>query len=207
MADLSVGPRAVDALVAEDEDDGTENERGSRSKRERRHSTEAKGKGRAVDSDKFVEVNLFLASDKTDGRVQRARKKRRLSAADEVDPDDLDEDGSLNTKARREPSNLQNGHSKDVSLNAADRLYFARIYQNSQRLPLRDMKGLCPVWAKTRRALQSAADYLREPVKTIGASVHIGVGGIAQGIILEGQAGQGTFWGTGEQAGTIVTSM
>ena len=205
MANLLLRPSAVDA--SDDEDD-VENERRSESKRPSTRSTESKGKGRAVDPDRIGDMNHFLASDNADGRVKRVRKERRLSATGEVDPDDLDDDGRFNRNARRKSSHLQNGQSKEVSPNADDRLYFARLDQNCQRLPLRDMKGLCPVWAKTRRALQSAADYLRQPVKTVGASVHVGVGGIARGVILEGQAaGQGTYWGTGKRAGTIVTSM
>lgn len=53
---------------------------------------------------------------------------------------------------------------------------------------LSDMRLPCPVWSNTRKALQSAVEYLRAPSRTGGASVDIGPGGMARGVILEGKA-------------------
>jgi len=171
---------------------------------ERRLSATEKGKGRASDLSMDPDSSGFLQFEDASSRSKRVRKKRRLSAAGEIDPNDLNDDGSLAKKPRPKP----NGHVQELPLTAGDRAYFARIEQTALRPPLSDMKGPCPVWAKTRHALQSAAEYLRQPVKTVGASVGIGAGGVARGVILEGQApGQGVFWGRGKQAGTIVTSM
>ncbi len=61
------------------------------------------------------------------------------------------------------------------------------------------MSGQCSLWAVTRRALQGAAEYLRNPVMTDGASVEIGEGGIARGVILEGQEPEPKgYWGGAE---------
>lgn len=186
---------AIDQTITVEEDGG------------RKYSTEEKGKGRATDLD-VSDNNRSFEVDEVEGRAKRVRKKRRLSAAGEIDPNDLNDDGSVNKKARRKFSLLTNSHMKETPLTADDRAYFARLDDNARRPPLLDMKGFCPIWSKTRRALQSAAEYLRQPVKTVGASVEIGVSGVARGVILEGQTPQqGSFWGSGRQAGTIITSM
>jgi len=140
-------------------------------------------------------------------RGQRVRKKRRLSAAGEIDPNDIDDNGTVLKKARRRTTSDSNSMPL-LPLTADDRAYFSRIDANNARPPLADMRGSCPVWANTRQALQAAAEYLRQPVKTVGGCVQIGVGGVARGVILEGQTpGQGTFWGSGTQAGTILISL
>jgi hypothetical protein len=96
----------------------------------------------------------------------------------------------------------------DPPLTADDRAYFARIEANSRKPGLNQMKAPCPVWADTRRSLTSAVEYLWSPVKTAGASVEVAQGGIARGLILEGQSpAPGAYWGTGRRAGTIVASM
>jgi hypothetical protein len=96
----------------------------------------------------------------------------------------------------------------DPPISADDRAYYARVEANNRKEGLRGMKGECPVWADTRKELCAAVEYLRDPRKTAGASVEVGKGGIARGVILEGQApAQEGFWGRGERAGTIVCSM
>lgn len=171
-------------------------------------STADKGEGRAMDGHFSEGTKRFLEAEQVDGRGKRVRKKRRLSAAGEIDPNDLNDDGSVNKKTRWTSTLVKNGYVAQPPLTVDDKAYFARLDANARRPPLSDMKGPCPVWGKTRRALQSTAEYLRQPVKTIGASVEIGVGGIARGVILEGQIPrQGVFWGEGEQAGTIITYM
>ena len=116
--------------------------------------------------------------------------------------------GSGGVAKKRQVKNAPKVPKADPTLSADDRAYFARVEANSQKAWLKSMKGACPVWADTRRALCSAVDYLKEPTKTVGASVDMGKGGVARGVILEGQPlGQGGFWGKGSQAGTIVCSM
>ncbi|WVQ78260.1 hypothetical protein IAT38_000344 [Cryptococcus sp. DSM 104549] len=99
-------------------------------------------------------------------------------------------------------------NASHLPLSSTDQRYFARLDANTRKAPLAEMLGPCPVWAKTRRSLQAAVEYLREPSKTAGASVDIGVGGIARGVILEGMAdAQGIYWGQGDNVGTIMTSI
>lgn len=110
--------------------------------------------------------------------------------------------------SKRPVRNAPKVPTADPAMTANDRAYFARIEANDRKEGLKAMKGECPVWADTRKALCSAVEYLRNPSKTVGASVEVGKGGIARGVILEGQApGSKTFWGRGERAGTIVCSM
>ncbi|WVQ98537.1 hypothetical protein IAU59_005663 [Kwoniella sp. CBS 9459] len=93
-------------------------------------------------------------------------------------------------------------------ISPADQAYFDRLQANAQKRPLTDMNGPCPVWGKTKRALQNTVEYLREPMETIGGSVEIGAGGLARGVILEGDVNaQGLYWGTGEHAGTIIAAI
>lgn len=185
-------------------DDTVSKETRQESPSERRLSPSEKGKGRASDFEPSCDPNGFLEPDEEGGRGKRVRKKRRLSSAGEIDPNVLNDDGSVNKKARVK----SNVHVKEIPLTAEDRAYFARVAQNELRGPLSIYRTACPLWARTRRALQSAAECFRQPDKTIGASVGIGMGGVARGIIFEGDApGKGVFWGEGERAGTIVTSM
>ncbi|OWT42197.1 hypothetical protein C362_00569 [Cryptococcus neoformans Bt1] len=89
-----------------------------------------------------------------------------------------------------------------------DELYFARLKANELKPALSDTRGLCPVWAQTRRGLQAALEYFREPKRTSGASVDISGGGVARGVLLEGAVeAQGVYWGQGERIGTIMTSI
>ena len=195
-------------VVADEEDEGGTDGPVFDGETGRRLSAEEKGKGKAIDCDvELSEVKDDVGPD--GGRGKRVRRKRRLSADGEIDPNDLNADGSVNKKARRKSNIRANGQtSKAPILCAADKLYFARLEENAKRPALNDMKGPCPLWAKTRKALQSVAEYLRDPGKTIGACVDIGVGGVARGVILEGAAHeQRAFWGTGAEAGTIITSM
>nr|XP_018264086.1 uncharacterized protein I303_03964 [Kwoniella dejecticola CBS 10117]OBR86244.1 hypothetical protein I303_03964 [Kwoniella dejecticola CBS 10117] len=133
---------------------------------------------------------------------QKGQKKRKLSISVQGDP----------KRVRRKSNRDSLGPlplSTDLPLSRADQAYFARLEENAKKPPLRDMYGPCPVWAKTRKSLQSAAEYLRDPKRTAGASVEIGAGGLARGVILEGEVpgAQGIFWGTGKDAGTIITAI
>lgn len=154
--------------------------------------------------------------------AKRVKKKRRLSASNEIDPDSLDLDDSPRNKKPRKrvptiphPPSLSPTIAKSDMHNAnpakhtsADAAYFERIDRNARRPLLASQRSACPVWAKTRKALQAATEYLRNPVRTDGGSVEIGVGGVARGVILEGDAsGCGTFWGESDHYGTIVTCL
>lgn len=93
-------------------------------------------------------------------------------------------------------------------MSAADRAYVERLQRNAEQPYLTEMSGQCSLWAVTRRALQGAAEYLRNPVMTDGASVEIGEGGIARGVILEGQEpGPKGYWGERKMAGTMFCAM
>lgn len=96
-----------------------------------------------------------------------------------------------------------------LPLSQIDQDFEERVKVNSAKPVLgRDIKGRCPVWANTRRGLQSALEYMRNPIKTAGASVDISPGGMARGIILEGETPSAlAFWGKGEEGGTLILPM
>jgi hypothetical protein len=96
----------------------------------------------------------------------------------------------------------------DIPLSQADQAFADRMEANRLKPNVGITKGPCPVWSYTRRGLQSTLDYLRKPTKTGGASVNIGPGGMARGVILEGQAPSDlTFWGSGLNGGTLMLPM
>jgi hypothetical protein len=167
-----------------------------------------KGKGRALETDSEAEA-VESPTDGFEGRGKRIRKARRLGS-DELDPNNLLPDGTLKRVAKKKPprTTVPVFTADEPPMTKDDEAYFARVEANAARPALRDMRGACPVWALKRRDLSAAAEYLRDPKKTEGGSVEIGVGGLARGVILEGVApGQGTFWGKGAQAGTIVVAL
>lgn len=95
-----------------------------------------------------------------------------------------------------------------LPLSHADKAFADRMEVNRNKTPLGNMKGPCPVWSNTRKGLQSALEYLRNPTKTGGASVDISPGGMARGLILEGQSPSDvTYWGNGVNAGTLMLPM
>lgn len=149
------------------------------------------------------------------GRGKRVRKKRRLSASDELDPNLLNFDGTGLRKPRPRasrvshlpPPRLGPLRPEDVRPSDDDVRYRAAVAANDERPPLTDMRGFCPAWADRRRGLFGAAEYLRNPVPTTGASVDIGASGLARGVVLEGQPSQPGWWGEGARTGTIVAAM
>jgi hypothetical protein len=174
--------------------------------------------GRGVEA----EMDVDDAEDDAQGggRGMRVKKKRRLSAAGMIDPNTVDANGTLLKPRKRQPrpselplpvsapSYSRSTESAAPPLSLADQAYANRELENSMKPQRTKMKGPCPVWAKTRRALLSTLEYMQNPRRVEGGSVEIGSGGIARGIILEGVApGQGTYWGVGKEAGTIVTCL
>jgi hypothetical protein len=144
--------------------------------------------------------------DDDQGRGKRVKKKRRLSANGEVDPTTVDNDGSPLKSVRRTAHSTYIAQPRDVF--AADKAYATRLEANASKRPLDGMRSPCPVWANNRRALQAAVEYFRNPIRTEGGSVEVGTGGLARGVILEGTPpGQGTFWGQGNETGTIVACL
>jgi hypothetical protein len=159
------------------------------------------------------------------------KKKRRLSLTDEVDPNHIDTSVIISLPPRhitspppsvaaptslpklkkpqlKKSSYAQPRRKSTTAITPEETAFLSRVAKNAAKPALKDMKGTCPIWSNTRKALQSAAEYLRDPVKTQGASVHIGVGGVARGLILEGEIQDtGVYWGEGEQAGSILTYM
>jgi hypothetical protein len=95
------------------------------------------------------------------------------------------------------------------NLSPTDKAFAERVEANNRKPVLgRNIKGLCPVWSNTRRGLQSALEYMRNPIKTAGASVDISPGGMARGIILEGQTPSDlAYWGENEEGGTLILPM
>ncbi|WWC85264.1 uncharacterized protein L201_000126 [Kwoniella dendrophila CBS 6074] len=179
-------------------------------------STSAKGKGKApeqlyiappplpdlpsVARETPMEIDLTVSPIDQ----MTSSKKRRLSSTAEADP----------KRVRRKSNTIRDTNSllplsSDLPLSKTDREYFSRLEDNARKSPLTDMRGPCPVWAKTRRSLQVAAEYFRNPTSSAGASVEIGAGGIARGVILEGEVmgAQGLFWGQGKDTGIIMTSI
>lgn len=166
-----------------------------------------KGKGRAPETTARTngshDVNGAQHDDS--GRGKREKKKRRLSNASD------EEAQSKSTKSNK--NNQPAGSASRVEslppLSKEDQAYFDRVTANRSRPSLGGrMKGPCPVWSNTRRALLSSVEYMANPVRTIGASVAIGPGGMARGIILEGQAPSDlTYWGKGSTGGTLLLPM
>ncbi|WWD01676.1 hypothetical protein V866_008622 [Kwoniella sp. B9012] len=177
-------------------------------------SSSAKGKGKAVQQhhSDFPTTNPDLLHEpmnldqpmSTNGGKEKPRKKRRLSGG---------AGGEIGVKRIRRKSHRDSTsvlpHTSKHPLSPADRQYFSRLEANAKKPPLTDMHGPCPVWAKTRGSLHAACEYLRNPKTTAGASVEIGVGGIARGVILEGDIpdAQGAYWGMGKDTGTIITAI
>lgn len=175
---------------------------------ERRLSAEEKGKGRAteIQGDTPAITNGF---EEDIGRGKRVKKKRRLSATGEIDPQSVNDRGTV-VKRRKQAAaaSISQPPEMEGPLSVEDQRYFARIKDNETRPRLSEMKGTCPVWSTTRRGLQAGTEYLRNPSRTAGASVEIGVGGVARGLILEGlTASTRHFWGVQGDAGTLVVPM
>lgn len=180
-----------------------------------------KGKGKAKapppSSDSEEDESDTAAPREDGGRGKRIKKKRRLSASDEVDPNLLNFDGSgfRKPRAARQPkaglpgATMEPTRPEDVTPSKADVEHFESVAKNNERPDLHDMRGFAPVWADRRRALAAAVEAFRAPQTTPGASVSVGPSGIARGVILEGKPPleMRTYWGTGERIGTIITSM
>jgi hypothetical protein len=154
-----------------------------------------------------------VAEDVDGGRGKRTKKKRRLSAGEEIDPDTIDDDGHIllpRKKSHARPSLPVPPPAPVVEAKSTseDQAYFDRIEKNNRKPNLKNMRAACPAWATTRRALQSGAEYFRNPKKIEGGSVEVGVGGVARGVIFEGRSvGGGNYWGVKGAAGTMVTSL
>ncbi|WVF72399.1 hypothetical protein IAT40_007214 [Kwoniella sp. CBS 6097] len=179
----------------------------------------------------LVEGPRYSAAEKGKARASESQLLPFTSSAQQLPVEaqhtamDLDPASGTShvTKKRRSSTAAENGAKRvrrksgrdslgplqgDIPLSPADRAYFTRLEVNNHKRPLVDMNGPCPVWAKTRRALQASVEYMRDPKQTAGGRVEIGVGGIARGLILEGDIeAQGLYWGTGEHSGTIITAI
>jgi hypothetical protein len=163
-----------------------------------------KGKGRAN------------GEESDEGRGKRVKKKRRLSAADEMDPNTLNFDGTGIRKARARPSkppalpSSRAGYLRpeDVTPTPEDEAY--AVLAAREAPALEDPRGIPPFWAERRLALQGALLNFGDPVRTTGASVGIGRSGVATSIVLDGAPNESVeahFFGTGERAGTILANM
>lgn len=174
---------------------------------DRRAPSADKGKGRQVNGEESGD----------EGRGKRVKKKRRLSASDEMDPNTLNFEGTGIRKARsRQPKPITQLPSssagylrpEDVTPTQEDEQYAALAAREAPALE--DPRGIPPFWAGRRRALQAALPYFRNPIRTDGAAVDIGPSGVARGVILDGAPNESVeahFFGTAERAGTILTNM
>ena len=168
-------------------------------------SSSHKGKERASQEAASNTALRINDSSPDNGRGKRVKKKRRLSATGEIDPSEVPLNGTIR-KSR--PSVPRAPPPPRPTLSASERAYNERVRLNKLKPVLKDMRGGYPMWARTRRSLMTMAEYLRNPIRTDGASVDIGHGEIARGVILEGEApGRPGFWSQDKWAGTIVASM
>lgn len=182
-------------------------------KQEDRLTAAEKGKGRAT-----AEESAGIADeDEEGGRGMRVKKKRRLSASDELDPTTLSWDGSSVKKPRSKPrpsavnTPLRGPlRPEDVQPTDADGEYYAALKVNDERPLLDNMRGFCPLWSDRRQALTAACKHFENSYKVAGASVSVGTSGVARGVILDNTpvgSVAGSYFGMEERAGTIVTSM
>lgn len=184
--------------------------------KERRLTAAEKGKGRQVPNGEGESDDDAVAEE--GGRGKRVKKKRRLSASDEVDPNHLNFDGTGLRKARARPSKAVTQlpsssagylRPEDVIPTEED-VKYKSLCDSHMAPALQHPRGIPPFWANRRRALQSALPSFRDHIKTDGALVDIAPSGVARGVILEGAPHETTeahFFGTGERAGTILTNM
>lgn len=183
---------------------------------EKRLTAAEKGKGRQVPNEDGESDDEVVVEE--GGRGKRVKKKRRLSASDEVDPNQLNFEGTALRKARARPSrpvtqlpSSSAGYHRpeDVTPTAEDLKY--KSLCDIQTAPdLKDPRGIPPFWADRRRALEAALLQFRNLVWTDGAAVRLGLSGLGVGIVLDGVPHATTephFFGTGERAGTILTNM
>lgn len=164
------------------------------------------------------------SDDEDFGTSKRAAKKRRLTSDTQAKPEGAAADTkksaagpSTSTSATKkrtirpshvQPAALTTESHPDDPFSKLDAAFFARTERNLARPLLRSMKHACPVWSNTRMALQASTDYFRSPRRTAGGSVEIGLGGIARGVILEGDAPEHRYlWGRGKQIGTMILPM
>ena len=114
----------------------------------------------------------------------------------------------INRINHTQPAALTATSYPDDPLSSADAAYFERIEANQKRPAFKTMKHACPVWTNTRMALQASTEYFRSPRRTAGGSVEIGLGGVARGVILEGEAPKARHvWGAGLQIGTMILPL
>lgn len=151
------------------------------------------------------------------GRGKRVKKKRRLSASDEVDPTTLRSNGHSAKKSRPSVTGqnraiIPRPPSKNIKRMQAqikeDEAYASRVAINAAKPQLRNYDSDVPLRSQTRRALYATAEYFSRPGKTAGASIEIGAAGLARGVLLEGVApGTGNWWQLSQNSGTIIAHM
>jgi len=171
------------------------------------------------------DADLPISEDVLDGsggRGKRIKKKRRLSAADEIAPSPVKPNApakksrpsTAHVVPKKERPDLPAAlplppQTPQSSQTRSQKEYNARLITNRSK-PALDQAALAsiPVWADTHRALLVCSEYLNRPSKTHGASVEIGAGGLARGLILEGVApGYGNYWRTDNSVGSIIINM
>ncbi|ORX39673.1 hypothetical protein BD324DRAFT_678783 [Kockovaella imperatae] len=172
----------------------------------RRLTAEEKGKSRASAS--FDDDMMNGTSDEEE-HGKRVKKRRKLSLAGDTHLNGVENEGSVTKPMRRTSKpGFPLAMRDDSPPQIEDRDMMHRIQVNAAKGRLSDMSGACPVWANSKRTLEVAVEYLRQPVRTDGASVQVGVGGIARGVILEGEPPDDrTFWQMDQSPGTIITSI
>ncbi|BEJ16262.1 hypothetical protein CspHIS471_0508670 [Cutaneotrichosporon sp. HIS471] len=154
-----------------------------------------------------------------EGRGKRVKKKRRLSADDEMDPNTLNFEGTAIRKARPRPSKTPQQPSssagylrpEDIKPTPEEEAYAALAERDVPQLPLDMIRGKPPFWAERRSTLQAAiTNFNSSLIRTDGAWVDYGHSGIARGVVLDGmphESIQPHFFGEGERAGTILANV
>lgn len=83
--------------------------------------------------------------------------------------------------------------------------YHERVTINEER-PTWDNRAVCPVWAESFAEL-GVLEYFNDPVTSFGARVSISKGGIARGIILEGDVPRCGWFNADTHTGSIIVPL
>ena len=146
------------------------------------------------------------------GRGKRIKKPRRLSDADEVDPNKRsksDPPRPASQSRNQLPFNTRHIlRPEDVSPTVQDKVYLQGVKENRHKETI-PMSGPCPLWGLRREPFIAALGFTEDlSYEATGAAVYCVNGDTqAAGVVLEGRPTLKAFWGVKEDTGTIVAAM